>query len=249
MIIHLKVHSPLPSEPRKKALHVQSRSYWAPANIGPYSQAISIPIATAEEENPGTWTVSVAGQIPLIPHTMLLPEVSTSTIGQSSTMDPMTANFNLQVVLSLQHLCRIGIDMNVGWWTGAVVYLPRGPLDTIREKAIVASKAWSFLHKQEMAKDDDDNDDSGDTWEERNDASMGMWGGEKTEARLPDWSMVEGAGTGAGSAGRNIDPPFFAVEIDELPRQSGVEWHAFSGIVKGPVKVYIYIYIFQHFQV
>lgn len=26
----------------RKALHVQSLSYWAPANIGPYSQAISV---------------------------------------------------------------------------------------------------------------------------------------------------------------------------------------------------------------
>jgi diphthine-ammonia ligase len=27
----------------RTGLHVQSRSYWAPANIGPYSQSISVP--------------------------------------------------------------------------------------------------------------------------------------------------------------------------------------------------------------
>ena len=27
---------------RREALHVQSTSYWAPANIGPYSQAVKV---------------------------------------------------------------------------------------------------------------------------------------------------------------------------------------------------------------
>lgn len=30
------------SAPERQALHVQSLSYWAPANIGPYSQAILV---------------------------------------------------------------------------------------------------------------------------------------------------------------------------------------------------------------
>ncbi|TFK75784.1 hypothetical protein BDN72DRAFT_929761 [Pluteus cervinus] len=46
----------------RKALHVQGLSYWAPANIGPYSQAIS-----AQE-----W-VFVSGQIGLIPSSLSLP--------------------------------------------------------------------------------------------------------------------------------------------------------------------------------
>ncbi|KAJ3185161.1 ATP binding domain 4 [Geranomyces variabilis] len=51
------------SRTRKETLHVQSVSYWAPANIGPYSQA-----ATVGEQ------VYTAGQIGLIPATMQLPE-------------------------------------------------------------------------------------------------------------------------------------------------------------------------------
>ncbi|KAH8926923.1 hypothetical protein BT69DRAFT_1238492 [Atractiella rhizophila] len=43
-------------------LHVQSLSYWAPANIGPYSQAIT-----------AGGRVFIAGQIPLIPHVLELP--------------------------------------------------------------------------------------------------------------------------------------------------------------------------------
>ncbi|KAJ8331022.1 hypothetical protein O5D80_001032 [Batrachochytrium dendrobatidis] len=48
----------------RETLHVQSRSYWAPANIGPYSQAIDI-----------CDHVYLAGQIGLIPHTMQLPTI------------------------------------------------------------------------------------------------------------------------------------------------------------------------------
>ncbi|KAJ3215016.1 ATP binding domain 4 [Dinochytrium kinnereticum] len=50
----------IPDFPRE-SMHVQSISYWAPANIGPYSQAIKV----ADH-------VYVAGQIGLIPNTMEL---------------------------------------------------------------------------------------------------------------------------------------------------------------------------------
>ncbi|EPQ59934.1 hypothetical protein GLOTRDRAFT_125792 [Gloeophyllum trabeum ATCC 11539] len=46
----------------RSALHVQSLSYWAPANIGPYSQAI-----TAGQR------IFISGQIGLIPSSMALP--------------------------------------------------------------------------------------------------------------------------------------------------------------------------------
>ncbi|CAG7848447.1 Diphthine--ammonia ligase; AltName: Full=Diphthamide synthase; AltName: Full=Diphthamide synthetase [Serendipita indica DSM 11827] len=51
-------HAPL----ERLALHVQGISYWAPANIGPYSQAISVGGVTF-----------VSGQIGLIPSSMILP--------------------------------------------------------------------------------------------------------------------------------------------------------------------------------
>ncbi|KIP07008.1 hypothetical protein PHLGIDRAFT_106172 [Phlebiopsis gigantea 11061_1 CR5-6] len=50
-----------PSE--RQALHVQSLSYWAPANIGPYSQAV-----TVRDQR-----IFVSGQIGLIPSTLTLP--------------------------------------------------------------------------------------------------------------------------------------------------------------------------------
>lgn len=65
----------------KKGVHIRSRSYWAPQNIGPYSQAIV-------ESHPTYATATLSGQIPLIPASMHL---SPTQLG----------------VLSLQHLYRV----------------------------------------------------------------------------------------------------------------------------------------------
>ncbi|GJE84099.1 diphthine--ammonia ligase [Phanerochaete sordida] len=48
----------------RQALHVQGLSYWAPANIGPYSQAVTI-----QDQR-----IFVSGQIGLLPSTLALPE-------------------------------------------------------------------------------------------------------------------------------------------------------------------------------
>ncbi|KAI0081690.1 hypothetical protein K474DRAFT_1130183 [Panus rudis PR-1116 ss-1] len=47
----------------RQALHVQGLSYWAPANIGPYSQAVMI-----KDQN-----IFISGQIGLIPSSLTLP--------------------------------------------------------------------------------------------------------------------------------------------------------------------------------
>ena len=73
----------------RKALHVQSRSYWAPANIGPYSQAVSAPLSKTRlageaidgdvnDDNIEQIIVHMAGQIPLVPSTMDLLDKSHS---------------------------------------------------------------------------------------------------------------------------------------------------------------------------
>ncbi|KAK7061844.1 Diphthine--ammonia ligase [Favolaschia claudopus] len=78
----------------RHALHVQSLSYWAPANIGPYSQAIMI-----------NKRVFISGQIGLIPHSLALP--SSPSLG-------------LQTALSLQHVERVtrAISTVSGGWQG-----------------------------------------------------------------------------------------------------------------------------------
>ncbi|KAJ7904650.1 hypothetical protein B0H14DRAFT_2663796 [Mycena olivaceomarginata] len=78
----------------RHALHVQSLSYWAPANIGPYSQAVM----TDDR-------VFVSGQIGLIPPSLSLPSPQ---------------SLALETALSLQHVDRVtqAVSTNTGGWAG-----------------------------------------------------------------------------------------------------------------------------------
>jgi diphthine-ammonia ligase len=137
------------------------------------------------------------------------------------------SDFNFQAILSLQHLWRIGIEMDVSWWTSAVAYLPRG---SSAELAVRAGKAWKIMHIQDEDEDTEDEDsEARDLWEEKHYAGMEIRGGNSVQKKLPDWEIVSGE--------RKI-PPFWAVEVEELPRGSGIEWHAHLGVVAGPVKVF-----------
>ncbi|ORX92572.1 hypothetical protein K493DRAFT_263323 [Basidiobolus meristosporus CBS 931.73] len=69
----------------RDTLHVQGLSYWAPANIGPYSQAVVV-------QN----QIYVAGQIGLIPSSLSLP-------GGSDDSE----SFFTEAVLSLRHISQI----------------------------------------------------------------------------------------------------------------------------------------------
>ena len=66
---------------KKIGLHIQGISYWAPCNIGPYSQSIG---------NREDGIARISGQIPLIPKSMTLP------INED-------LDFKLNAILSLQH--------------------------------------------------------------------------------------------------------------------------------------------------
>ncbi|KAJ7498784.1 hypothetical protein FB451DRAFT_1014256 [Mycena latifolia] len=81
--------------PERHALHVQGLSYWAPANIGPYSQAIMT-----------DHRVFISGQIGLIPSSLSLPSPQSLAI---------------ETALSLQHVSRVtdAVSANTGGgWTG-----------------------------------------------------------------------------------------------------------------------------------
>lgn len=84
----------------RKGLHVQSRSYWAPANIGPYSQAISSDI---------DGFVYLSGQIPLIPATMNLLDES----------QPLETHS----VLSLQHFNRVAAAQQSTCFANLLAYV------------------------------------------------------------------------------------------------------------------------------
>lgn len=197
----------------RNGLHVQSRSYWAPANIGPYSQAIDVPV-TVRGEAKKLHCISIAGQIPLIPATMVLPP-------QSET------SRELQVVLSLQHLWRVGQEMKVQYWTSSVAYFSRSLSATdMQRNAQVAGVAWKCAHGSPA---DDEDDDGPDPWDLKyNPAYMSLGDSEKTARRsVPDWSVFT---LRQQNEPETCIPPMFAVEVEELPRQSAVEWHAHNGL-------------------
>lgn len=82
-------------------IHIRSRSYWAPQNIGPYSQAIVESVATHK-------TASLSGQIPLVPSSMAL-------VGNESR--------SVMHVLALQHLHRVMELINVKKIANIICYV------------------------------------------------------------------------------------------------------------------------------
>jgi uncharacterized protein (TIGR00290 family) len=198
----------------RNGLHVQSRSYWAPANIGPYSQAIDVPV-TARNQATGLRCISIAGQIPLIPATMLLPS-------------PSEKSHELQIVLSLQHLWRVGQELKVQWWTSAVAYFPRAnSSDEIKHSAQLAGYAWKQAHG---SPDDDEEVEGGpDLWDLKyNPAYMSLGNDDKAARKvIPDWDALT---LRQQNEPETCIPPMFAAEVEELPRQAAVEWHAHNGL-------------------
>ncbi|KAH6629831.1 ATP binding L-PSP endoribonuclease family protein-like protein [Boeremia exigua] len=207
---HTRKRKP-PRPTHRQGLHVQGLSYWAPANIGPYSQAISAPLPSSHSasHSPGATNspeiVYVAGQIPLIP----------------ASMQPLTAHgFAGQTALALQHLTRIGRAKGVRWWTHGVAYIAKS--ETPEERVRTALAAWSALHsssdsvKGEIDDDeDDDEDDVVDPWDRRNTHAPSFVDATR-RAPVPDRVVL------AGGSGRV--PPCFVVEVEGLPRGVDIEW-------------------------
>ncbi|KAK6201084.1 adenine nucleotide alpha hydrolase [Scheffersomyces amazonensis] len=86
----------------KSGHHIRSRSYWAPQNIGPYSQTVI--------ETRGSYkTATLSGQIPLIP----------------SSMELSLENSEFNSVLSLQHLHRVKTLANVTKLASVICFITR----------------------------------------------------------------------------------------------------------------------------
>ncbi|UPX17798.1 Diphthine--ammonia ligase [Ascochyta rabiei] len=200
----------------RQGLHVQGRSYWAPANIGPYSQAISarLPSGLDDAESSSGEIVYVAGQIPLVPASM---EVYTER------------GFKGQATLSLQHLLRIGRAKGVRWWTAAVAFIPAS--ENVEEKVKAAQDAWRCIHSSSSphttsSEDEDDDDDDDDEEEEDMDVDIDPWDRRNTHtalfndhthrSRIPDPDISD----------NGSPPPCFVVEVASLPRDVDIEWSA-----------------------
>ena len=193
-------------------LHVQSRSYWAPANIGPYSQAISVP----SNNEDGSTIIYVAGQIPLVPATMeVLKESEDSDQGTVSENAIERESFSKRACLALQHLWRIGKAMSVSWWTGGIAFIT-GEGD-VQMKAIVAWQMWEGVHLKQLWEKDELEDGGLDSWDKMY-GGLGSFVKDGAEVpSLPDISRLSFSPSGESLG-------FFAVQVNELPRGCDIEW-------------------------
>jgi diphthine-ammonia ligase len=203
----------------RQGLHVQGLSYWAPANIGPYSQAISVRLPPSRHlDSPDTATtgqvVYVAGQIPLVP----------------ASMDVYTQDgFTGQAVLSLQHLCRIGRSKGVKWWAAAVAFIPaaENPEDDVR----TVQQVWRSMHTppSSSSSNDDDDDEDIDPWDRLNQHHTSPFTDSTFRAPIPDRSAVstpQAQGSPEGGKMAVPMPPCFVAQVSSLPRGVDVEWCA-----------------------
>ena len=209
--IHASLSVILSTHPPHRGLHVQSRSYWAPANIGPYSQAISASLFPSSLETKSE-LVHVAGQIPLVPHTMEL----------------LQGSFLEQAVLALQHLWRVGQERGVDVWTHGVAYLPSSSTtpDALRTMSEVWTRANTLPSVDEIEdqEDDDDDEQGPDAWDRRfnpyhhhHSTTDQVKKPSGTHLHpLPNRAFVRGSGV----------PPLLIVEVEALPREASVEWHS-----------------------
>ncbi|GEQ69797.1 hypothetical protein JCM33374_g3471 [Metschnikowia sp. JCM 33374] len=110
----------------KSGIHIRSRSYWAPQNIGPYSQAI---VDTNDEWKYAT----LSGQIPLVPSSMLINEESSSVV---------------QTTLSLQHLYKVKSQIKVNQVASFICYI------TGKTSPALVSEIWKrYVCEIEHGKD------------------------------------------------------------------------------------------------
>lgn len=195
----------------RDGLHVQSRSYWAPANIGPYSQAISVP----SNNEDGSYVVYVAGQIPLVPASMEVLETEDGNTPTASETNIELVLFSKRACLALQHLWRVGKAMSVSWWTGGIAFIT-GEADA-RMKAIVAWEIWRGVHQKQLWEKDEVEDESLDLWDKKYGGLGSLMAYEAEVKSLPDIARLAISPSGEV-------PGFFAVQVNELPRGCNIEW-------------------------
>ena len=198
----------------RRALHVQSRSYWAPANIGPYSQAVSVYSEYGDSVEDDS-IVYIAGQIPLVPSTMELPG---STDSQGSDL------FTFQTVLALQHFVRIGRVMQVRQWAAAMAFITASSSKGARTRTSIVRRAWEGFHSLDAELVDAD----GDAYDDDDSESFDVWDLKFGDAKQSDRAL----------AWRNLSihdpshigacPPLYVIQVDSLPRGASVEWATYG---------------------
>ena len=213
----------------REGLHVQSRSYWAPANIGPYSQAISVP----RDDEKGSAIVYVAGQIPLVPASMEVLQVEDGNNQTDNESDNETELFQMRACLALQHLWRIGKVMSVSWWTGGIAFITGER--NVKTKAIIAWELWKGVHQKELWEKDGVEEDGLDAWDKKYGGLGSLMKDEVEVQSLPDIARL------SVSPFDNL-PGFFAVQVDELPQGCDIEWQGL-GVTDSYLDIVSYVII------
>ncbi|CAR25101.1 diphthine--ammonia ligase [Lachancea thermotolerans CBS 6340] len=113
----------------KGGLHVQGRSYWAPCNIGPYSQAIW----NANDANKISF---ISGQIALIPSSMQLAE----------SLKTGASQYVSQSVLSLRHFDTLKQTIGSQKQISMVCYVSQ------KYMASIVARTWSLYCKELASK-------------------------------------------------------------------------------------------------
>ena len=211
VLVSLSVYISGVFEATRKArlgLHIQSQSYWAPANIGPYSQAITTPAQLAfEDPNDDCSVVHVSGQIPLVPHTMVL----------------LDEPFLNQAILSLQHLWRVAQNRHVDIWPWAVAFVSR--TSDAPNKGLIVARVWHKLFNPvvEPPADDVSDDENFDVYDLQKTLPRSFRKGplpafDQHLHLLPNQSLLK------VKSGKSATPPIIVPEVSELPRGASVEW-------------------------
>ncbi len=214
--VSLSIILDLGSRDTRRGLHVQSRSYWAPANIGPYSQAICVTVQPSSQPSLNIHDagllemVHMAGQIPLVPQSMLLTD----------------GLFLEAAVLSLQHLWRVGQERGVDIWPWGIAFLKQS--SKVTTHAAMAGRVWAAAHsvgtrcEKPASEDVDAEEDNLDAWDLRynryNSSMHAMTIGQHLHV-LPNHTVFGHVATTA-----RFIAPFIAAEVVSLPRDAPIEW-------------------------
>ncbi len=131
-------------------------------------------------------------------------------------------NFTAQTTLSLQHLWRIGTATRVHYWTSGLAFLSRSanPAQT-RQKALQAWRAWAIIHQHlpDLESPSDDEDAETDIWHQRYGAPRTFTTADDHQpGTIPNFDVL--------TPDSNHIPPFFAIEVEALPRGCDIEWQA-----------------------
>ena len=201
----------------RKGVHVQSISYWAPANIGPYSQAVSLPLSAGDNH---AKLVFIAGQIPLVPETMLLAKYKNNA---------ELEKFEQQATLALRHARRIGSVMDVCWFSYAIAFVCSDTKIQAFERAKIAYSTWKGMHEQLFIEESSNEGSEGlegpDIWDMEYGTQRSFAAAADDHRSVPSAEALRSKQPGAKI------PGFLAVHMDRLPRDANIEWQTmgFSG--------------------